>query len=87
LVWRIEISPRAEREIKMLDPRVQKRIVRFLERRVAVDPYRIAETLSGSFKGYWRFRIGDYRIICEFRKEQMIVWVIQVGHRREVYRR
>jgi len=86
LAWRIEIGPRAEREIKLLDPQIRNRIVRFLEERVAPDPSRNAESLSGPLKGYWRYRVGDYRVICDIKRDVLTVLVVQIGHRRDVYR-
>jgi mRNA interferase RelE/StbE len=70
----------------MLDPQVHKRIVRFLEERVAPDPYRSAEPLSGPLRGHWRYRVGDYRIMCDIKRDVLTVLVVRVGHRREICR-
>jgi mRNA interferase RelE/StbE len=66
MAWRIELDPAAERELSKLDPQVARRILRFLQERVAnlEDPRSIGEALRGSRLGeFWKYRIGDYRII------------------------
>jgi mRNA interferase RelE/StbE len=50
------------------------------------DPRYIGEPLAGPLKGIWRYRVGDYRILCRIRHGELIILVVEVGHRREVYR-
>lgn len=88
MAWKVEFTDIAERTIEKLDPQVRKRINSFLRERVASseDPAAIAEPLQGEFRGLWRFRIGDYRVICDIRRKYLLVLVLDVGHRREIYR-
>lgn len=88
LEWTIRFSPRSLKQLKKLDSRVSERIVATLERSIADgnDPRRLAEPLVGEWIGYWRFRIGDYRAICQVKHLTLMVYVVEVGHRREVYR-
>lgn len=89
LAWRIEFEDAALKELAKLDKPVAKRIVTFLRKRVAVldDPRSIGEALKGSRLGeFWKYRVGDYRVITNIEDGVMRVLVLKVGNRREVYR-
>lgn len=88
-MWRIEVSDVAERALLRLDKPVRERIFRYLHERVepSHDPTELAEPLKGDFRGLWRFRIGDYRVICDIQKEIRIVAVLDAGHRSDIYRK
>jgi mRNA interferase RelE/StbE len=88
MAWKVEYTDIAERTIEKLDQQVRKRINGFFRNRVAnaEDPTLIAESLQGEFRGLWRFRIGDYRAICDIQRRQLLVLVLEVGHRKEIYR-
>jgi mRNA interferase RelE/StbE len=87
-VWRTEFTDIAERALLKLDKPVRERILIFLRERAEKleDPKTIAEPLAGEFRGLWRFRVGDYRIICDLQREVLLILVLQIGHRKEVYR-
>ena len=87
-MWQIEVNEVAERSLLKLDKTVRERIFRFFWERIepSADPTALAERLTGEFRGLWRFRVGDYRIICDIQKEVRIVAVLEVGHRSQVYR-
>ena len=87
--WQVSFDPAAERELKKLDPQIARRILRFLFERVAAsaDPRRLGAALKGSRLGeFWKYRIGDYRAIARIEDEMMLVLVVRIGNRREVYR-
>ncbi len=89
MAWTIEIDPRAQRQFRKLDPTVAKRIRRFLGDRVGErdDPRQIGEALEGSELGHlWRYRVGDYRVICDIQDQRVVVLVLSVGHRGDIYR-
>jgi len=89
LAWLIKIQDAAEKDIAKLDRVVAKRIIRFLRERVISldDPRSIGEALKGSrFGEYWKYRVGDYRIICRIEDSQITVYIVRVGNRREIYR-
>ena len=89
LVWRIEVSQTAEKQIAKLDRPVALRIRAFLRERLAVldDPRSIGDALKGSELGeFWKYRVGDWRLICEIRDTQILITVLTLGNRREVYR-
>jgi mRNA interferase RelE/StbE len=87
-VWRTEYTDIAERALLKLDKPVRERIQAFFRTRIEgqEDPKKLAEALKGEFLGLWRFRVGDYRVICDIRTEVLIVLVLRVGHRKEIYR-
>ncbi len=87
--YRIEFDPRAEKELAKLDREVARRILRFLRERVATldDPRGIGEALHGPELGrFWKYRVGDYRLICHIQDQRIAVLVLRIGHRRDVYR-
>ena len=89
MAWNLEISPRAQQQLDKLDKITARRISKFLYERVGrlKDPRQIGEPLQGTLSGFWRYRVGDYRIICTFEHERLVVLVLRIGHRREVYKR
>jgi mRNA interferase RelE/StbE len=86
----IEFSPVAQKELRKLDSQTAKRILKFLYGRVAPleNPRHIGEALTGSELGnYWKYRVGDWRIIAEIQDQALRIIVVRIGNRREVYRR
>ena len=89
MVWQIEFDPRALKELSKLDKPVQKRIVQVLRERIASlhDPRSIGEALRGEELGrFWKYRIGDYRLVCEILDDKIIILVLRIGNRKDVYR-
>jgi mRNA interferase RelE/StbE len=86
LAWTIEFTGSAENELARLDKSVAKRIIRYLRERVSIDPRSSGKALKVDHSGLWRYRIGDYRLICEIYDEKISVLVVRIGHRKEVYR-
>ena len=89
MAWRIEFHPHAEKELSKLDREVARKIVRFLRERVAPleDPRSLGEALKGPELGrFWKYRVGDYRLICHIQDQRVMILVVTVGHRRDVYR-
>lgn len=89
MAWRIEFEDAALKELAKLDKPVARRIVAFLRERVAVldDPRSVGEALKGSKLGdFWKYRVGDYRIVANIEDGALRILVLKVGNRREVYR-
>lgn len=89
MAWQIEFDPDALKELKRLDRPVQVRLVGFLRDRLAPldDPRSIGEALSGARLGsYWKYRVGDWRLVCDIQDKRIVVRVLRIGNRREVYR-
>ena len=88
MAWTIEFLPAAAKELGKLDRTVAARIIGTLEHRIATidDPRALGTALVGEHAGYWRWRIGDYRVIARIEDERITILVIREAHRREVYR-
>ena len=89
MAWRIEFEDAALKELAKLDKPVARRILAFLRERVAQldDPRSVGEALKGSKLGeFWKYRVGDYRIVAHIEDGALRVLVLKVGNRREVYR-
>ena len=89
MAWKVELDPAAVRALDKLDPPIARRILTFLHGRVALldDPRSIGEALTGSTLGiYWKYRVGDYRIIAEIEDKVLRINVVKIGNGREVYR-
>jgi mRNA interferase RelE/StbE len=89
LAWRIELTASATRQLGKLDRQEAKRIVAFLRERLAPheDPRSLGKALNGPALGtYWRYRVGDYRLICAIEDGALRILVIEVGNRKDVYR-
>jgi mRNA interferase RelE/StbE len=86
--WRIEITRTATKQITELDRAAQKSIQHFLRERLgpAENPRQWGKPLHGEKRGLWRYRVGDYRLICDIQDEKIIILVLELGHRKDVYR-
>ena len=88
MAWTVSFEPRALGEHKKLDRSAQRRVVRFLQERIAGnhDPREFGKPLTGDLAGLWRYRIGEYRVVCRIDDERRAVLVLRIAHRKEVYR-
>jgi mRNA interferase RelE/StbE len=89
MAYNVELSAEVDRDLGKLDAQQAKRILKFLHDRVAKldDPRSIGEALHGSRLGeFWKYRVGDYRLICKIEDDRVVVLVLRVGHRKEIYR-
>ena len=89
MAWKIEFDPAALKELSKLDKPVEKRILKFLRERVAKldDLRQVGARLQGPMRGLWKYRVGDYRLICSLENDRLVVLVLRVGHRHEIYKR
>ena len=88
MAWSVEFIDTAKRQLAKLDRKWQAAILDFLEDQITPldDPRSRGKPLAGDRKGLWRYRVGDYRILCELRNDELIVLVVTIGHQRRVYR-
>ena len=86
--WVYSFNESARKQLKKLGRQSQLEILSYLDERVVgdEDPRRFGKGLKADLKGLWRYRVGDYRILCQIQDHELIVLVVSVGHRREVYR-
>jgi len=89
LAWQIEFDESAKKELAKLDRQVARRLIDFLKNRVLNlrDPRSVGQALRGSTLGeFWKYRVGDFRIIASIQDDRMIVLVLRVGNRSDIYR-
>ena len=89
MTWTVEYTDTARKALRKLDRTAARRILDYMDERVAaaVDPRASGKALTGpSLGSFWRYRVGDYRIICDVQDSVLRVLVLEIGHRREVYR-
>lgn len=89
MVWTIDYADTAKRQLHKLDKQTARRIVDFMDERIAGpdNPRSMGKALTGPLGGFWRYRVGDCRVICDIQDNALRVLVVQVGKRREVYRK
>lgn len=87
MTWKVEWDERAVKDAQKLGHEERRRILEYLRERIATDedPRRLGKSLLADKAGLWRYRVGDYRIVCRIEDDQMIVLVIAVGHRSKIY--
>jgi len=88
LAWTLRISETAKRQIKKLDRSSAQILVRYLNRLVleVENPRQRGKSLTANLTGLWRYRVGDYRLICDIQDGELVVLVLQIAHRSQVYR-
>lgn len=87
--WQYAFTERAEREFAKLPRGVQRRILTFITERVlrAPDPTQNGKALTGEYRGVWRYRVGDYRVLARLERGVYVVRIIRIGHRSSIYER
>ncbi len=83
----IRFSAHALKQLKKLDRQIAKRVIDFLENKVTgiEDPRQMGKSLQGQLVNLWRYRVGDYRVIVEIKDEELIIQIIKIGHRKDIY--
>ena len=88
MAWQIDLTETASKQLAKIDKQTARRIIKFLRERIAPldDPRSTGKALTGPLGGFWRYRVGDYRLICDIQDGALCVLVVEIGNRREVYR-
>ena len=88
MAWAVSFTPTAEKSFGKLERPQQRRIAKFIDSRLQTeeDPRRLGEAYTGPLKGYWKYSVGDHRLVCEIKDKTMRILVIAIGDRKEVYR-
>ncbi len=87
MAWKISIHKNAQIALKKLDKTIRQRIEKFIDELIDMeDPRTRGKGLTANRKGQWRYRVGDYRIICEIQDNVLIILVLEIAHRSEVYK-
>jgi mRNA interferase RelE/StbE len=87
LAWTVEYDPRVEKDLNAIDRAMQREILEYMDTRIATDedPRRFGKPLRYELRGVWRYRVRDYRIICDIREQTRVVFVLTVKHRSTAY--
>ncbi|MDR2173317.1 MAG: type II toxin-antitoxin system RelE/ParE family toxin [Burkholderiales bacterium] len=87
MAWTIEYAASARKQLRQLDKQVARRILDYMDMRVATssDPRKLGKALSGSLGELWRYRVGDYRVICSLKDDSLSVLVVKLGKRSDIY--
>lgn len=85
-MYKVAYLDSVEKDFEGLDKPVVKRILDKIEKHLANDPYHLGKPLSGQFKGLWRYRIGDFRVIYKIADQEILIMIARVGHRKDVYK-
>jgi mRNA interferase RelE/StbE len=87
LIWKVEFDDRARKELRRLDRQAQINILAYLRNRIATqeDPRRFGDPLRKNLSGFWKYRIGPYRVICDIQDGVVMVRAVRIGHRKNVY--
>ena len=88
MAWTLEYARSARKSVEKLDSETRRRIREFLENRLATldDPRALGKPLKWPLVTFWRYRVGDYRILCDVQDRRLVILVVAIGNRREVYR-
>ena len=86
LAWKVELTDTAAKQLARLDKTQAQRITKYLRRLMQLeDPRDAGKALTGNWRTYWRYRVGDYRVVCETRDNELVIVAVLIGHRSEVY--
>ena len=87
MMYHVETTPRFDKEFKKLDRYTQRMIKAWIEKKLVncEDPRSSGKGLTANRNGQWRYRIGDYRMICTIQDDKLVILALSVGHRREIY--
>lgn len=86
MAWRVEYDPAAVKALKRLDKAVAKKIMDYLDDVATLEDPRVrAKPLQGPLVGLWRYRVGDYRIVCDLIERELVIVALDLGHRSKIY--
>lgn len=86
MAWNVELTNTARKQLSTLDKTQAQRITKYLRRLMLLeDPRDAGKALTGNLRTYWRYRVGDYRVICELKDAELVIVAVEIGHRKEVY--
>lgn len=85
MVYKVVYLDQVEKDLKRLDRPIARKIIERVEKYLARDPQNLGKALTGDFLGYWRYRWGDYRVIYKISKQEVLIVVLRIAHRKDVY--
>ena len=85
MAYKVVYLDQVEQDLKKLDKSIIKKILARIETYLAADPKELGKPLRGEFQGYWRYRWGDYRVIYKISEREILIIVLRISHRKDVY--
>jgi mRNA interferase RelE/StbE len=85
MIWKIKYQPQAQKFLEKSDHQIQRQILKCLDQAIK-NPKLFGKALTSNLKGLWRYRVGDYRIICDLQEKELVVLVIEINHRSKIYK-
>lgn len=88
MTWTVNYSKRAIKALSKIDPSIRQRLLSFIDDTLSGldDPKQLGKALTGKYKGLWRYRVGNYRLICNIEDNELIILVLELGHRKDIYK-
>ena len=87
MTWKIEFTPAAAKQLRKLGPENGRQITGFLRKNISKDPHSQGKALKGDLRVFWRYRVGNFRVLARIEEQRLLVLGVRVGHRKEVYRK
>ena len=85
MVYKVLYKASVEKDLRKIDKDSQKRIINKIEKELARDPKELGKRLRGQYKGFWSYRIGEYRVVYKISESEILILVLKIGHRKDVY--
>lgn len=85
MVYKVVYLDQVEEDLKKLDKFIAKKILNRIETYLALNPKELGKPLKGEFQGYWRYRFGDYRVIYKISEREILILILRISHRKNVY--
>ena len=85
MAWKVEYTKTAREQLKKLPNEIALRITKYMDKRAAEAPRQYGKAMKGEYAGRWRYRVGDYRVVCSLHDDVLVIEVLRVGHRKNVY--
>ena len=86
--YEVRLEKSAQKNLKKMDKNDSKIIMSWISKNLVncEDPYIHGKSLQGNLKGKWRYRVGNYRLICNISDKKLVILILEAGHRREIYK-
>lgn len=86
--WRVTVKKKVTKALSKMDVRDSTKILKFIHETLSTleNPRQSGKSLNGNLTGYWRYRVGDFRLVCEIHDDELMIVAVDIGHRREIYR-
>jgi len=85
LAYKVVYLDQVEKDLRTLDKTAARKILSRIETYLVQNPKELGKVLTGEFRGYWRYRWGDYRVIYKIVEQEILIYILRIGHRKDIY--